>query len=333
MKKILFFGEPLIRFTPLNNEKINDNVLTSMHYGGSEINIARTLSGLGIATKVFTGLPANSVGRSFASFMKQNKIDTSTICFKGERVGLYYLENGYGIRASDVYYDRKNTSINDIDILNIKMDILFQDITHFHFSGITVAISPAVRTTLHVLLREAKERNITISMDLNLRTKMISIEDAKKQFSIFAKYADYCFGIEPLMINSDDTNMFNRNNATIQMIQERMQILKDVFNFKAILHTVRNVNENQVNSYQCYLLADQFYTSINLKTALLERVGSGDAFVAGALYKLINEAPLQEVIDFAVAAGTLKCTIKGDSMFESVDKINNLLKSKQEISR
>ena len=72
---------------------------------------------------------------------------------------------------------------------------------------------------------------------------------------------------------------------------------------------------------------------INLKTALLERVGSGDAFVAGALYKLINEAPLQEVIDFAVAAGTLKCTIKGDSMFESVDKINNLLKSKQEISR
>ena len=90
-------------------------------------------------------------------------------------------------------------------------------------------------------------------MDLNLRTKMISIEDAKKQFSIFAKYADYCFGIEPLMINSDDTNMFNRNNATIQMIQERMQILKDVFNFKAIFHTVRNVNENQIVINVIYL--------------------------------------------------------------------------------
>lgn len=69
MKKILFFGEPLIRFTPLNNEKISDNALTSMHYGGSEINIARTLSGLGIATKVFTGLPANPVGKSFVNFM------------------------------------------------------------------------------------------------------------------------------------------------------------------------------------------------------------------------------------------------------------------------
>ncbi len=68
MKKILFFGEPLIRFTPLNNEKINDNVLTSMHYGGSEINIARTLSGLGIATKVFTGLPAQLRWQEFCKF-------------------------------------------------------------------------------------------------------------------------------------------------------------------------------------------------------------------------------------------------------------------------
>lgn len=332
-KKILLFGEPLIRITPKNNEKINNNITATMHYGGSEINIARTLSGFNMATKIFTGLPHNPIGTSFIEFMNQYNIDTSCVCIKGQRVGVYYLENGYGIRSSNVYYDRENTSINDIDILNIKMDILFKDITHFHFSGITVAISPEVRTTLYVLLREAKKRNVTISMDLNLRTKMISIEEAKKQFSIFAKYADYCFGIDPLMINDEDTSMFDRNNATDETIKARMTALKETFNFKAIFHTVRNIDTNQINNYQCYCLADDLYKSINLKTPLLERVGSGDAFVAGALYKLINDASIQEVINFAVAAGTLKCTISGDSMYESASKVSALLKNNNEISR
>ena len=112
--------------------------------------------------------------------MKQNQIDTSSICLTGERIGLYYLENGYGVRNSDVYYDRKYTSINEIDEKSLNINKIFEDVTHFHFSGITVAISASVRKILHLLLEEARKRNIIISMDLNLRTKMISISEAKK---------------------------------------------------------------------------------------------------------------------------------------------------------
>ena len=333
MKKILLFGEPLIRITPLNNQKINDNSQNTMFYGGSEINIARTLAGFCQDSKIFTALPNNEVGKSFVKFMNQNQIDTSCVQLIGERVGLYYLENGYGIRNSDVYYDRKYTSINEINKNNLDIDKIFKDITHFHFSGITVAISDSVRDILSLLLEEAKKRNIIISMDLNLRTKMISIPEAKKQFSFFAKYADYCFGIDPLMVDEKDVNMFDRNNATENTIETRMQALKEAYGFKAIFHTIRNVDENQINSYQCYCLSDKFYHSITLKTSLLERVGSGDAFVAGALYQIINEAPIQKTIDFAIASGTLKCTIPGDSMYEEASKIENLLKTNLEISR
>lgn len=333
MKKILFFGEPLIRITPFHYEKLFDNINSTLYYGGSEINIARNMSGFGIDAAILTGLPTNKIGDSFVEFLNQSHIDTQAVERCGDRLGIYFLIDGYGARNSEVYYDRKHTSINDIDIQNIDTNQLFNGITHFHFSGITIAISQHVRDILQVLLEEAKKREIIISIDLNLRTKMISIEDAKKEFSHFAKYADYCFGIDPLMKDENDLTMFDRQHATEKTIEKRMQELQAVYQFKAIFHTIRNVDENMINSYEAYAYDHQLYHSVVLKTALLERVGSGDAFVAGALYQIINQVNLQEVVDFAVASGTYKCTVNGDNMFENTDKVYRLLENHSEISR
>ncbi|WP_270640727.1 sugar kinase [Longibaculum muris] len=331
--KILFFGEPLIRLTPTHHQKMNDCRDLTMYYGGSEINIAKTLAGFNIPSKILTGLPQDPIGDSFLHFLNQYHIDTSSIYRNHQRLGLYYLEDGFGIRSSQVYYDRQYTSIQDIDISQINFDELLKDITHFHFSGITVAVSKSVQDALKVILEEAKKRQIIISMDLNLRTKMISVEDAKYQFSRFAKYADYCFGIDPIMSHENNLEMFDRNHASIETIEKRMKELQSVYAFKAIFHTMRTVDKNNINRYYAYAYQDQLYQSVILETDLLERVGSGDAFVAGALYQIMNQASMQDVIDFAVASGTLKCTIPGDSMFESVENVQSLLKNNHEISR
>ena len=102
MKKILFFGEPLIRITPSFYEKLNDKTNCTLYYGGSEINIARNMSAFGIDTAIFTGLPEHEVGNSFIDFLKQSQIDSNNIQRCGERIGLYYLINGYGVRNSEV---------------------------------------------------------------------------------------------------------------------------------------------------------------------------------------------------------------------------------------
>lgn len=65
MTKILLFGEPLIRISPLDATSIGDHVASSTYFGGSEINIACNLQALGISTKVFTALPANEIGDRF----------------------------------------------------------------------------------------------------------------------------------------------------------------------------------------------------------------------------------------------------------------------------
>ncbi|VFH95909.1 carbohydrate kinase, PfkB family [Streptococcus pneumoniae] len=333
MTKILLFGEPLIRISPLDATSIGDHVASSTYFGGSEINIACNLQALGISTKVFTALPANEIGDRFLTFLKQHQIDTSSICRLGDRIGLYYLENGFGCRQSEVFYDRKHTSISQIRPNMLDMDSLFQGISHFHFSGITVAIGQEVRAILLLLLEEAKRRGIVVSMDLNLRTKMISVLEAKYEFSKFARFTDYCFGIDPLMIDDQNLEMFPRDSASLEEVENRMRLLKEAYGFKAIFHTLRSSDEQDKNVYQAYALEERFEESVQLKTAVYQRIGSGDAFISGALYQLLHHSSLKTTIDFAVASATLKCTLPGDQLSTSATSIENLLANAQDIIR
>ncbi|VME53553.1 carbohydrate kinase, PfkB family [Streptococcus pneumoniae] len=333
MTKILLFGEPLIRISPLDATSIGDHVASSTYFGGSEINIACNLQALGISTKVFTALPANEIGDRFLTFLKQHQIDTSSICRLGDRIGLYYLENGFGCRQSEVFYDRKHTSISQIRPNMLNMDSLFQEISHFHFSGITIAIGQEVRAILLLLLEEAKRRGIVVSMDLNLRTKMISVLEAKYEFSKFARFTDYCFGIDPLMIDDQNLEMFPRDSASLEEVENRMRLLKEAYGFKAIFHTLRSSDEQDKNVYQVYALEERFEESVQLKTAVYQRIGSGDAFISGALYQLLHHSSLKTTIDFAVASATLKCTLPGDHLSTSATSIENLLANAQDIIR
>lgn len=333
MTKILLFGEPLIRISPLDATSIGDHVASSTYFGGSEINIACNLQALGISTKVFTALPANEIGDRFLTFLKQHQIDTSSICRLGDRIGLYYLENGFGCRQSEVFYDRKHTSISQIRPNMLDMDSLFQGISHFHFSGITVAIGQEVRAILLLLLEETKRRGIVVSMDLNLRIKMISVLEAKYEFSKFARFTDYCFGIDPLMIDDQNLEMFPRDSASLEEVENRMRLLKEAYGFKAIFHTLRSSDEQDKNVYQAYALEERFEESVQLKTAVYQRIGSGDAFISGALYQLLHHSSLKTTIDFAVASATLKCTLPGDHLSTSATSIENLLANAQDIIR
>ncbi|HIE1922352.1 TPA: sugar kinase [Streptococcus pneumoniae] len=333
MTKILLFGEPLIRISPLDATSIGDHVASSTYFGGSEINIACNLQALGISTKVFTALPANEIGDRFLTFLKQHQIDTSSICRLGDRIGLYYLENGFGCRQSEVFYDRKHTSISQIRPNMLDMDSLFQGISHFHFSGITIAIGQEVRAILLLLLEEAKRRGIVVSMDLNLRTKMISVLEAKYEFSKFARFTDYCFGIDPLMIDDQNLEMFPRDSASLEEVENRMRLLKEAYGFKAIFHTLRSSDEQDKNVYQAYALEERFEESVQLKTAVYQRIGSGDAFISGALYQLLHHSSLKTTIDFAVVSATLKCTLPGDHLSTSATSIENLLANAQDIIR
>lgn len=336
MMKVLLFGEPLIRISTLNSSQVGDGVETKLYFGGSEVNIACALQALGINTKILTSLPDTSLGQRYLDFLIQKHIDTSVVIRGGKRIGTYYLEEGFGCRQTEVFYDRQYSSICELEPSSLDFDDILHDVSHFHFSGITVALSQSVRDCLWILIAEAKKRHITISMDLNFRSKMINPADAKRLFSQFAKEVDYCFGIEPILAHDKDWEMFNRDQAEAKDILRRLHTLHDRYHFKAIFHTMRYQDQQDKNCYRAYTLDDNnnLLQSTILKTAIKQRVGSGDAFVAGALYQLLQKkAQPQQVMDFAVASATLKCTVETDYMSFSEKQISSILTPAQKLIR
>ncbi|AND79353.1 sugar kinase [Streptococcus pantholopis] len=333
MAKLLLAGEPLIRICPDQCRPLSNACSSQVFFGGSEVNIARTISGFGGETRLLTALPDNPVGHAFNLFLRQSQIDTNLISWEGKRIGLYYLENGFGCRSSKVCYDRAGSSFTEMSLKNYDFDQIFEDITHFHFSGISLALGQSSQDLIEFLAVEAKKRKICVSFDLNFRSSIISKNAAKSLFSRFANYADIIFGIDPLMLNDSDLTMFDRDQADSSTIKKRLSGLYQRYCLQAIFHTVREKTLCSSNRFKAYAFDGQYQESVEISTPILQRVGSGDAFVAGALYQLMQGNDMVSCINFATAAASLKCTVADDQLYVSVQQVKDILKNKRDIQR
>lgn len=333
MGKFLSIGEILIRFTPKAFDVYSNNNELEYFFGGSEANIASTLSSWNVESSILSALPDNTLSKNIKRYFRGLGVDVSNIATKGNKIGFYFLERSSGVRNSSVIYDRKHSSFSELNIEDINISKILEGVTWLHFSGITLAVGENSRTLVKEIVKEAKKRNIFISIDLNFRSKMCSAIDAKKYMTELAPYADMCFGIEPIMVSEKDTEMFDRENSSKEDIFARMKELKNEFGFKYIFHTERITDKEDNNTYYAYGLGENFKESIKSTTRMIERVGSGDAFVAGVIYSLMKKETLKEALDFGVASATLKCTIKGDSMLVEPRDVEKIISEKNIIDR
>lgn len=334
MGKLLVVGDPLIRISPVGHQEIASGCSANLFFGGAEVNIARTIGGFGGMVSLLTALPDNPVGRAFHQFLKNSFIDTDLIKWQGKRVGIYYLENGFGCRSSKVFYDRQQSSFTELQAENLNYNQIFEGITYFHFSGISLALGETTRRLIKRLILEAKQRDIVVSFDLNYRSSMMSVIDAKHIFSEFAYHADILFGMEPLMLNDGDTEMLDRSKLNRESIKNRLFGLSQKYDVRTIIHTARNTDSTGNNEFKAYALSDgSFVESRQVKTAILQRVGSGDAFVAGVLYQLMHKEHVKDTLDFGVAAASLKCTVAEDQLFISVDTVKEVLDKDRDVKR
>lgn len=333
MERFLSIGEILIRFTPNGFDAYENNNEIEYFFGGSEANIAAILSCWDIDSSILSALPDNSISKNIKRYFRGRGVDVSNIITKGDKIGCYFLERSAGVRNSNVIYDRKHSSFSELTINDIDISNILNGITWIHFSGITLAVSENSRKLVKEIVKEAKSRNIFISIDLNFRSKMCSFLEAKKYMTEIAKYADMCFGIEPIMMNEKDINMFDRENTSKEDIYIRMKELKDTFGVKYIFHTERINDKQDNNTYYAYGLGEGFEESVKLTTRMIERVGSGDAFVSGVIYSIMQGKNLKEALDFGVASATLKCTIKGDSMVTTEEEVTKIISEKSTIDR
>ena len=327
--KVVTFGELMLRLAPENYLRFVQSDKYEATFGGAEANVAVSLANYGVDAAFVSKLPAHEIGQAAVNSLRKVGVDTSKIVRGGARVGIYYCEKGASQRPSKVIYDRAYSAIATASVNDFDWDKIFEGVTWFHFTGITPALSDECAELTLAACKKAKEKDITVSCDLNFRKKLWSKEKAGETMSKVCLYVDYCianeedakdvFGIEA--DNTDiNTGKLDRNDY-ISVAKK----LTEKFNFKGVAITLRESLSANDNNWSGMLFANgEAHFSKKYAMHIVDRVGGGDSFGGGLIYSLLNDYDAQKAIEFAVAASCLKHSIEGDYNMVSVSEVEAL---------
>jgi 2-dehydro-3-deoxygluconokinase len=329
MAKIVTFGELMLRLAPNGYLRFVQSEEFQATFGGAEANVAVSLANYGADVSYVTKVPAHEVGEIVIREMRRNGVDTRNIVRGGKRLGTFYLEKGASQRASKVIYDRENSAIAEAKPEEFNWKEIFNGAKWFHFTGITPALSQNMVDACLDACKTAKKMGVTISCDLNYRSKLWSKEEAGKVMTKLMKYVDVCIANEQdasdvFGISAEHTDIDGGKLDYDAYIDVARQ-LTDKFGFKKVAITLRgSISANDNNWAGMLYDGNEYYLSKNYLIHIVDRVGGGDSFGGGLIYALSNNFTPQDAIEFAVAASSLKHTIEADYNMVSVDDVLKL---------
>lgn len=332
MKKIVCFGEIMLRLQPPSFQRFLQAKSFDAVYGGGEANVAISLAQFGEDAVYITKLPNNPIGLACRNEIRKWGVDTTKIVFGGERLGIYFCEKGASQRPSNVLYDRAGSSISTATVNDFDWDSIFEGADWFHFTGITPALGDNVAAICEEACIEAKKRNITVSCDLNYRKKLWSREKARNVMSKLCKYVDVLIANEEdsadvFGIHSEKSDV-NSGVISYDGYVDVARQLTDRFGFKYVAITLRESISASVNNWSGMLFdGKEAVFSAKYSINIVDRVGGGDSFGAGLIYAMLNDKTTKESIEFAVAASCLKHTIEGDCNIVTVSEVESLIKN------
>jgi 2-dehydro-3-deoxygluconokinase len=291
-------------------------------YAGSEANVASSLSHYGISAAHITRFPDNDLGHAATQSLRRYGVDTQYIIYGEERMGVYFLENGSMQRASRIVYDRFNSAFAHIKPGMIDWETVLKDATWFHWTGITPAISQGAADVCYEAIQVARKNNVTVSGDINYRRNLW-------------QYGKTAREIMPALIESSDvivagiTDMENCVGITGEKFEVACSAFKKSYpNIKKVTTTERISISSSHNKLKGLLWnGKELMVSKEYDlTHIVDRVGAGDAFMAGLIYGMLHKKDDLSTIEFATAAGAFKHSVEGDVNVASVDEIDALVK-------
>ncbi len=337
MPKIITFGEIMLRLSTPGYLRFSQAKQFDATFGGGEANVAVSLANYGMDAKFVTRLPENDIAKACLKDLRSYGVDTSSIVYGGDRLGIYFLETGAVARPSKVVYDRANSSIATIKPGDIDWAEVLKGADWFHWTGITPALSQGAADVCLEAIKAANAMGITVSCDLNYRKNLWKY--GKKASEIMPALVE---GSDIILGNEEDADKvfgikpegFDVTSTGGQIDQRRFQsvgeqLMKRFPRAKKVIITLRgSINANH-NTWGGVLWDGKtLYQSPRYDiTHIVDRVGGGDSFMGGLIYGLLTyTGDDQKALNFAVAASCLKHTIFGDYNQVTVAEVENLMK-------
>ncbi|MGO4770264.1 PfkB family carbohydrate kinase [Flavobacterium sp. W22_SRS_FK3] len=329
MNKVVAFGEIMLRFSTERHLRFSQAKAFTASYGGGEFNVCVSLANYGIDAEFVTRLPENEIGFCAVQEMRKMNVESKNIVYGGERLGTYYLETGAGTRGSNVVYDRAHSSMATIQKGSIDWKKVLEGATWFHFSGITAAISQSAAEACLEAVQIAHELGLTISCDLNYRSKLWQYGKTPSEvMPELLKYSNVILGdidTAYFMLGIPKVNPDYQDEKSLPALYSKLYELCP--NLKTVATTLRysvSASHQRIGGVLCNGKTI-FNAAVQEVTPVIDRVGSGDAFMGGLIYGLVEyKENKQKALDFAVAACCLKHTIAGDYNLVTLKEVENM---------
>lgn len=321
MSRVVTLGEIMLRLAPPGYQRLQQATSFDATFGGAEANVAVAIAQLGGSAAYVTKLPVNEIADRALNELRGLGVDTSQVVRGGERIGVYYLEQGVSQRSGKVIYDRASSAIATAAPGDFDWQQILAGATWFHWSGITPALSPSAREITEQACQAARAIGLTISFDLNYRGKLWTLAQAGETLAPLMQYVDLC------VTSAEEAGaVFGIETTPGPEREERAaRALHDLFSFKQVALTRRRASVAERTHWAAALFSDgRTFTSRDYDIAIVDRVGAGDSFSGALIFSLLRGDYPQKAVDFAVAASCLKHTITGDYNLVSLAEVEAL---------
>jgi 2-dehydro-3-deoxygluconokinase len=323
----LGLGEVLLRLSPTDRERILNGEHFEKKAGGAELNVVSGISLLGLRAGIITKLPYNEIGKFVRNSIRFSGVSDDYIIYdyeKAARLGIYYYEYGAAPRKPVVVYDRLNSSINILKMTDLDKNIFLQT-KLFHICGITLSLNEKLRNECKEMIKLFKKNNTIISFDVNYRASLWDEKTARKEIEEILPYVDVLFISE-----ETSRKMFGKTGD----LESIMSSFSKEFGAKIVATTQRKVlsatRHNWSSKIYCSsenkFYEEDPYTEIEV----VDRIGSGDAYVSGVLFGLLKYNDAGKALEFGNAMAAIKNTIPGDMPVSDFNEIERVIKEHKE---
>ncbi|MBN8575397.1 MAG: sugar kinase [Cytophagales bacterium] len=321
-KKVITFGEIMMRLSAPAFARFTQTDRFQVLYAGSEANVAASLAILGVPAAHVTRFPDTDLGVAATQSLMRCGVEVQHIVYGDGRLGIYFLENGAMQRSSKIIYDRFDSAFARITTGEIDWSYVFQDAQWFHWTGITPAISQGAADVCAEAILAARKSGLTVSGDINYRRNLW-------------QYGKSATDVMPGLIEMTDiivggtTDFENCLNISEKNFEKAcQQVMRQFPVVKKLTSTHRESISSSHNKINARLWnGKQLLTSATYDlTHIVDRVGTGDAYMAGLIYKWIHQQSDQQAIEFGIAASALKHSIEGDVNLATAEEIELLVK-------
>jgi 2-dehydro-3-deoxygluconokinase len=336
-KIVLSFGELLLRICPdAEGNWLRENAF-SVYVGGAEANVATALALWGVPSAYFTVLPENLMARQLTGYLQERNIDTERILYRGSRMGLYFLPKGKDLKNAGVIYDREHSAFADLQPGSVDWDLVYKNVGWLHFSAISPALNARVAQVCEEALQAASDRGITISVDLNYRAKLWQYGAQPTDIMPgLARYCDVIMGnlwaAEKMLgvpVDNDSISSSRKEDYLEHARVSSVRIQELFPKARYVAHTFRFDQEDAGIHYYTAMYAEGhlYHSREYFAEKIVDKVGSGDCYMAGLIYGLFRQRPLQEVLEFATAAAFQKLFITSDATDQKAEQIEKFIQS------